>query len=264
MEHHATQHGGPTTWLLNFPLPLNDLAYVHINGALLVFLIILVGSLWANWLIKHRMEKYIIPSPKLTLVSFVDVMIEGLYGMITSTLGPQGMKYFGFIASIFLFVLFGNLLGLLPHSASPTANVNTTFALGGLAFLYYNFMGIREHGVVSYAKHFLMGLGLFGIPIAFLELISHAVRPISLSVRLFVNMFVDHALAANFGEVFAWLLPVPLLFLGIVVCVIQAFVFATLTSVYVQMATEHEHADHDEHGESHSHSDQGHGLVAQH
>jgi F-type H+-transporting ATPase subunit a len=249
MEHH-----GPTTWLLQLPFLPHDSAYVHINGAVLVFLFLLVCSLAANWLIRHRLEQHVIPSPRLTLVSFVDLMIEGLYGMITSTLGESGIKHFSFIASVFLFVLFGNLLGLLPYSGSPTANVNTTFALGGFAFIYYNIMGIREHGLVGYLKHFLMGLGLFGIPIAFLELISHAVRPISLSVRLFVNMFVDHALAAQFGEVFAWLLPVPLLFLGIVVCVIQAFVFATLTSVYVQMATEHEHSA-DEHG---------HGLETQH
>ena len=101
-------------------------------------------------------------------------------------------------------------------------------------------MGIKSHGIVNYGKHFLMGLGLFGIPIAFFEMISHAIRPVTLGLRLAINLHIDHALASSFQEIFAWFLPVPLLLFGVLVCTIQAFLFAVLTSVYVQMATEHE------------------------
>lgn len=242
------EHSGPTSWLLKLPLLPHDPATIHVNAAVVVFLFILVVSVLANRLITGRLQHHIIPSAKPGIVSLVDFIIEALHGMFTGTLGESGEKYFPFLAAIFLFILFGNLIGLLPHSAAPTSSVNTTFALGAAAFFYYNIMGVKEHGVVGYLKHFLMGLGILGVPIALLEIISHAIRPVSLGTRLFVNMFVDHALASKFSEICAWLLPVPLLILGLVVSMIQAFVFATLTAVYVQMATEHEHAaEHEEH-----------------
>ena len=85
-----------------------------------------------------------------------------------------------------------------------------------------------------------MGLGLFGIPIALLEVVSHFIRPVSLGLRLFINLHIDHMLVSSFQDLFAWLLPVPLLLFGVLVCTIQAFIFATLTAVYIQMATEHD------------------------
>jgi F-type H+-transporting ATPase subunit a len=89
-----------------------------------------------------------------------------------------------------------------------------------------------------------MGLGPAGIVIALLEMVSHLIRPFSLGIRLFVNMHVDHAVVHSFSTLTSWstwLVPVPLLLFGIVVCTIQAFVFAMLTAVYVEMATAHEH-----------------------
>ncbi|MCB0403219.1 MAG: F0F1 ATP synthase subunit A [Bdellovibrionales bacterium] len=230
--HHAS-------WLENLPLLPHDPHYVHVNGAILVFLFLTIVSLISNRIIKNNVEKFIVPSPKFNLVTIVDILIEGLYGLVETTLGKQGRKYFPFIAAVFIFVLFCNLLGLLPMSSAPTANTNTTVAIGLASFIYYNIMGIREHGFVGYLKHFLMGLGPAGIIVALLEMVSHAIRPVSLGIRLFVNMHVDHTVVMSFHNLFAWLLPVPLLLFGIVVCTIQAFVFAVLTAVYVQMATEH-------------------------
>jgi len=239
MEHH-----GPESWLSHLPLfpeVLRDPKYVHVNGAILVFLFLTVVSVLAYLLIRNQIEEHIVPKPRFTLVTIVDVMIEGLYNMVVGTLGHHGEKYFSFIGSLFLFVFFSNLLGLLPLSAAPTANTSTTVALGLAAFVYYNMMGIKEHGFVGYLKHFLMGLGPAGVLVALLEMVSHVIRPVSLGLRLFVNMHVDHTVVLSFQNIFAWLLPVPLLLFGIVVCTIQAFVFATLTAVYVQMATEHDH-----------------------
>ena len=128
-------------------------------------------------------------------------------------------------------------------SFPPTAKTSTTFAIGLAAFVYYNVQGIREHGVKGYLEHFLMGLGPAGIVIALLEMVSHMVRPFSLGIRLFVNMHVDHAVVHSFATLTTWsqwLVPVPLLLFGIVVCTIQAFVFAILTAVYVEMATAHD------------------------
>ena len=234
-------HEGPTTWLLNFPLPLHDPRFIHVNGSLLVFLGITIVSMVANRLIVKDMDRHLVPNPKFTLVSVVDVAIEGLYNMVTGTLGETGAKYFPFIAAIFLFVFFNNFLGLIPFAMAPTGSVNTTLALGLSAFVYYNVMGIREHGLIGYLNHFTMGLGLLGILlIAPLEIFSQLIRPFSLAIRLFVNMHVDHTLLKSFESLFIWLLPAPLLIMGVVVATIQAFVFAILTAVYVQMATEHE------------------------
>ncbi len=214
---------------------------MHINGAILVFLFILATALIFRRILGKNLEKHLVPSPKFGFLTTVDVVVEALYGMVEGTLGPETKKYFPFIGSIFLFVFFSNLMGLLPYSAAATASVNTTFALGLAAFVYYNVMGLKEHGLKNYLAHFLMGLGPFGIFIAVIEIVSHCVRPLSLGVRLFVNMFVDHAVVSSFSSLVAWIVPVPLILFGVVVCTIQAFVFATLTAVYVQMATEHEH-----------------------
>lgn len=235
MESH-----GPTTWLLQLPLLSHDPHYVHVNGAIVVFAGIVAFSLVANAAIRKNGQAMIVPSQRFSLSNIADLMVEFLHNTVTSVLGHHGEGHFSMIAAIFIFVLFSNLLGLLPLSASPSSSLNTTIALGLVSFIYFNVMGIRAHGLVGYLKHFLMGLGLLGLPIAALELFSVSLRPFTLGLRLFLNLTIDHLLAGSFASLFAWLLPVPLLLFGIVVCTIQAFLFAVLTAVYVQMATEHE------------------------
>lgn len=236
MEHH-----GPESWLQQLPFLPHDPKYLAVNGGVLVFLFLTVFAILANLALRRAKDKALVPQPRFTMLSLADAVVDGLANMICGTLGPRGVEYVPFIGTLFLFVLLGNFLGLLPHSSAATSDVNTTFSLGFAAFVYYNWQGIKEHGPVGYAKHFLMGLGPLGVLIAMIELVSHAIRPLSLGVRLFVNMFVDHTVVLSFQSLFAWVLPVPLLLFGIVVSSIQAFVFATLTAMYVQMATEHEH-----------------------
>jgi F-type H+-transporting ATPase subunit a len=236
MEHHAA----PVSWLLKLPLLPHDPALIHVNGAVVVFLFITVVSVLANRAIKNRTDTLIVPSPKLNLVTLIDWTVESIHKMVMGILGHHGEQFFPFIASILIFILCSNFLGLIPHSASPSTSVNTTFALGIATFLYYHLMGIKSHGLVGYGKHFLMGLGIFGIPIALLEIISHLVRPVSLGVRLWLNLKVDHELLHSFEQIFAWIIPAPMLLFGILVCTIQAFVFTILTTVYILMATEHE------------------------
>ncbi len=234
------EHQGPTTWLLKLPLLPHSEEYLVFNGSIIVFLAILVFSLIANAAIRKNGNALLIPSRKFSIATVADLLVEGLYNLVTGVLGHHGEEHFSLIAALFIFVWFSNLFGLIPLSSPPTNSVDTTFALGITSFLYYNISGIRSHGLANYGKHFLMGLGIFGLPIAFFELISHVIRPVTLGLRLMINMHIDHELARSFGEIFAWLLPVPLLLFGVLVCTIQAFLFAILTTVYVQMATEHE------------------------
>lgn len=235
MEHH-----GPTSWLLQIPFLSHSQKFIHVNGAILVFLFISVCSLLAYALIKGQEESYIIPRKRFTLVTMVDILVEALFGMVSGTLGHSAKQYFPFIASLFIFIFFSNLMGLIPFASAPTSNPNTTFALGIATFVYYNAMGIRAHGLKKYLEHFLMGLGPFGVAVAVLEMISHFLRPFSLGLRLFLNLYMDHTIVHTFQSIAAYLVPVPLLLFGVVVCTIQAFVFATLTAVYIQLATEHD------------------------
>ena len=234
MEH------APTTWLLSLPFLSNDPAFLHVNGAIVVFLGILAFSLIAHMGIRGKIEDRIIPSTKFSIGTLAELIVESLYGLVDGIMGHHGREHFSFIAAIFIFILSSNLLGILPFSASPSTNTNTTFAVAILTFVYYNLMGIKSHGLIGYGKHFLMGLGILGLPIALIEMISHAIRPISLGVRLFLNLHVDHELLSNFSALQAWLLPIPLLILGLFVCTVQAFLFSVLSAVYIQMATEHE------------------------
>jgi F-type H+-transporting ATPase subunit a len=239
MEHHSS-----VSWLQLLPLLPHEDKYVHVNGAVVVFGLLTVIAVLANRALKRAFQEQLVPNSRVSLVNIMDTAVDGLRGMVVGTIGNHGEKYVPFIATLFLFIFFSNFLGLLPFSAAPTANVNTTFGLGIVAFIYYNVMGVREHGPVGYLKHFLMGLGPAGVLVAVLEIVSQVVRPLSLGIRLYVNMHVDHTVVLSFQNLFAWLLPVPLLLFGVVVCTIQAFVFAILTAVYVQMATEHEAEDH--------------------
>lgn len=243
MEHH-----GPSPWMLHIPGLPHEAGWETFNGAVVLLTGIVAVSILGRLAIVGKVANHVVPSPKPSLVGSIDLLVEGLHNMVVSTLGPHGEKHFPFIASLFIFVLFSNLMGLLPVSASPSASLNTTLALGLASFLYYNYMGIKEHGIVGYGKHFLMGMGIFGVPIAFFEILSHVLRPATLGLRLFLNMSIDHLLAGSFASLCKWVLPVPLLLFGIVVCTIQAFLFATLTSVYLQMATEHEEGGDHSHG----------------
>jgi F-type H+-transporting ATPase subunit a len=221
----------------------HDPNFIHVNAAVLVFLLTAVFSVFGYFAIKGKEENYVVPPPRFSLVHIIDIFVEALYKMTEGTLGAEAHKYFPFIGTLFIFIFFNNFLGLLPFSSAATSNPNTTFALGISAFIYYNYQGIKAHGIKKYAEHFLMGLGLFGIPIAILEIVSHMIRPLSLGLRLSLNMTMDHTIVHTFSNLVAWIVPVPLLLFGVVVCTIQAFVFSTLTAVYIQLATEHEHEE---------------------
>jgi F-type H+-transporting ATPase subunit a len=147
-------------------------------------------------------------------------------------------------ATIFLIVFMNNLFALLPGWTPATDDLNTTLALGLFMFVVYNGYGIKEHGG-HYINQFLGPL----LPLApfmfFVELISHLVRPLSLGLRLKWNMAGDHILLGVFyslaDALHGLLLPVPLMFLGLLVCFMQSFVFVMMGMIYVSMAISHDH-----------------------
>ncbi len=149
-------------------------------------------------------------------------------------------KHLPFVVSIFIFILFMNLMGLVPGLMPPTMNINTNIGIAVVVFIYYNFWGFRKHGL-GYIKHFL---GPF-LPTAFLyfpiELISHVFRIVSLSMRLAGNMTGDHSVLEIFTHLTYVVVPVAFLILGTIVSVVQAFVFAILSLIYIALAVSEEH-----------------------
>jgi F-type H+-transporting ATPase subunit a len=194
------------------------------------------------------------------LQNFFEVVLEQFVGMIDDVMGHEGRRFLPLIATLGLFILVGNLLGLVPGVAGPTANLNTTAACALIVFFAYHWIGIRKQGALNYAKHFMgpvPALAPLMIPI---ELISHLARPLSLTLRLFGNMVGGHillaiifflmgldgligwalsgsaagALVGGLGSVIMVVFTVGFLYpLKLLVSFLQAFIFVMLTMLYI-------------------------------
>ncbi|MDR0622306.1 MAG: F0F1 ATP synthase subunit A, partial [Deltaproteobacteria bacterium] len=183
---------------------------------------------------------------KLTLVpgkiqNVAEAIMEAIGSFQDGVMGPQGRPYFPFMASLIIFVFVCDVNGLIPGSTSPTANLNTTVALALLIFLATHILGFRANGI-RYLKRF-MGPVAFLAPIMTpLEIVSHLARVLSLSLRLFGNiMGEDLVLAVLFMLAGAYLVPLPMMFLGLFTGFLQAFIMTILAMMYVAEALEHEH-----------------------
>jgi F-type H+-transporting ATPase subunit a len=167
--------------------------------------------------------------------------------MISDTAGSKAKPYFPFIFSLFMFVLFCNMLGMLPYSFTVTSHIIVTFALAAVIFLGVTIIGFVNHGI-GYLKLFIpSGVPLFLLPlIIIIEIISYLSRPVSLSVRLFANMMAGHTMLKVFGGfvislgiIGGWLplsFTVALTGLEILIAFLQAYVFAILTCIYLNDA----------------------------
>jgi F-type H+-transporting ATPase subunit a len=182
-----------------------------------------------------------VPPRRMNIRNFFEMMTEGVYGMVEGAMGEHNAKrFFPLVGTLWFFILFGNLIGLLPGFVSSNDTVKTNLALAGVVFVLTHYYGIKEHGVGAYLKHFagpVPALAPLMIPI---ELVSHIARPLSLTFRLLGNMVADHKVLFTFTTLFPFLVPLPFYLLGLLVCLVQALVFCTLTMVYLGMAVEHE------------------------
>ncbi len=180
------------------------------------------------------------------LQNFVEMIIDAIYKLVDENIGHHFTKtFFPFICTIFLFILLCNFMGLVPGFASATSNVNTNAAMAIPVFLATHFYGIKVHGG-SYLNHFLGPIrSLAALPLMILmfcvEVIGHIARPITLTVRLFGNMTGKHIILIVLGIIAPILAPAVILGLGVLVSVVQAFVFALLATLYLAGAVEHAH-----------------------
>lgn len=184
-----------------------------------------------------------VPSDKLDLVTFFEVFIGYFYDLAKGVMGPDRAKrYFPILGASALFIIFSNLIGLIPGFGSPTSSLNVTLGCSVVVLATFNYYGLKEHGW-AYVAHFAgpkLYLAWLMFPIEIFSTII--IRPITLAVRLMVNIAVDHLLASIFLALVTLFVPIPIIMLGIIVCVVQTVVFCLLTAVYIGLATEpHEH-----------------------
>ena len=171
----------------------------------------------------------------------LEPVISGLEEFMVEITGEEGRAFFPYIATLFLYILVCNLMGLIPGFFSPTANLNTTLSLALCTFFLTHAIGIKFHGV-KYIKHFLGPVWILAPLMVVIEMIGHLARIMSLSVRLFGNILgKEKILGILFGLAGLYLAPLPILFLGILVSLIQAVVFMLLSTVYFAGAMEEAH-----------------------
>ena len=180
--------------------------------------------------------------------------------MITSIIGEHGYRHLPVVATFGILILVSNLMGQFPMFMSPTASVNVTFALGISSFVYYNYVGISENGLFGHIRHFAgprlpLAMALIITPLIFvIELISNSIRPVTLGVRLFANMFADEQVFVQITNLYPpitqFLVPLGLTLLGFFVAAVQAFVFTLLSMIYIGEVSHAPHGEHEHDGHS--------------
>lgn len=216
----------------------------------IMFVLACILTMVVIWILKPKRLSEEEPTyGQLTL----EAGLLGVRGLLEDNVGPKGMKYFPIIATFACLILISNLMGLVPGLMSPTASMSVTFALGITSFVYYNYIGISENGLFGHLKHFagpIPWLALLMFPI---ELISNLVRPMSLSIRLFGNLFGDEQILGTISGLVPWVAPVVIMPLSAFVAFMQTFIFVLLSIIYISEVTHHEegHGEHDGHGDPH-------------
>jgi F-type H+-transporting ATPase subunit a len=205
-------------------------------------LLILVGVTTLCLVLRSRLS---VENPgKLQIL--LETLISALNGMLDENIGPKGRRYLGLVGTIGTFILVGNLMGLIPGLMAPTSNINVTLGCAVTVWVYYQFQGFREQGVVGYVRHFMAPAGapIWIAPIYFpIEIISHVSRVLSLSVRLFGNIFGEELVILILFSIVPFVVPLPMMFLGIITALLQAFIFVMLTVIYLAGAVVVEHED---------------------
>jgi F-type H+-transporting ATPase subunit a len=173
--------------------------------------------------------------------NFLEMVVSFLRDLVGETVGEKATPvYLPIIGALFVFIAMGNLFGQFYFLQPPTGSLSTTAALAVISFVYFNIQGVREHGVGGYLKHF-MGPMLLIAPLFFvIEVIGTFARILSLSLRLFMNIFGEHTTTGVFASLVPIVVPWPMMALGIFTALLQAYVFALLSAVYIAGAVEHE------------------------
>jgi F-type H+-transporting ATPase subunit a len=170
-----------------------------------------------------------------------EVIYQFLRGESEDQIGHDAHKYFGYFATVFLFILFSNLIGIGPGFESPTMHPSVPAGCALATFMYYNIAGIQANGVVQYLKHFAGPMWYLAPLIIPIEIISHMARPLSLTIRLYANMLAGEKVTTVFLGLTYFAVPALFMGLHVFVSFLQAYIFVLLTMMYVNGAVAHEH-----------------------
>lgn len=216
--------------------------YLPIPTQVVMFLFVVLISVVVLTFLRGKLS---VESPHKRQQTF-EVGVEALRELLNDLVGPGGMKHFPVVATFGILILLSNLTGMLPDMVAPTANFNVTLALAITSFLYYNYIGIRENGLLGHLKHFGGPVpSLFVMIILFpIEIISNLARIMSLSVRLFGNIFGEEQLSGAISAMMQWVLPALLMPLGLLTAVLQTFIFMVLSMVYLGEVSHHSDDHH--------------------
>lgn len=252
VEHadSAASHGGGQPHIPNILTFISETFAHHYEVTFFAFLMAVILIIGAMVVYKKRQ---MIPGP---FQNFVEMLIEGLYGLVHAILGKETDRYLPFLGTLFLYIWFMNLMGMVPFLHGPTSSINMTAALGVSVFLYVQFTALTRSGPKRYLLHLMgdprsgveWGLVIINFP---LHLIGEVIKPFSLSMRLFGNIMGEDTLIASMVGLGVLALSVlkspigipfqiPFYFLGLLTSTIQALVFTLLSTAYFYMVLPHE------------------------
>jgi F-type H+-transporting ATPase subunit a len=218
---------------------------------LIMSVLVVIGWTVFGLILRSRLS---VERPSRLQIVLEDLVLA-LVGMLEEWIGPKGRRFLPIVGALGAFILIGNYAGLLPGLMSPTSNINVTAGCAVTIWVYYHLQGIRAQGLVAYLKHFAAppGVPLWLAPLMLvIEVISHFSRVLSLTLRLFGNIFGEEMIVAILAFLVPYLVPLPIMVLELITDTLQAFIFVLLSIIYLQGAVAVEH--HDEH-------EAGHGAV---
>jgi F-type H+-transporting ATPase subunit a len=226
--------------------PVPDPAHV-IPDYLAIIIVIVAGLTVLSLVVRSRLS---VENPGKLQIVFEDAM-TGLHGMLDDWVGPKGRRYVPLVGTLAIFIWISNMAGMVPGLMAPTSNLNVTLGCAITVFVYYHYQGVKEQGLGKYLLHFAMPPGSPAVmaPLMFvLEIISHFARVLSLSIRLFGNIFGEELVILILASIIPFFVPLPMMFLGLLTGTLQAAIFAILTMVYIGGAVASEHDHEDAHG----------------
>lgn len=220
--------------------------------ATVAFALVLLGAFLTRRKLNADQDAGVLPARSFGVFFLYEAIIGAVWNLMKGMMGAdEARRHFPIVGTLAFYIFTMNALALIPGGAPATSNLNTNIVMGLTVFLATHISGIRVQGPVGYAKHFMGPMLALAPLMVVVELISHMVRPLSLSLRLLGNMTGDHKVLEIFLGFHIPFLPLPLMFLGFMVVCIQTMVFVLLSTVYLSLAVEkhdHGHDGHEAHG----------------
>lgn len=221
--------------------PLEDMGVpVHIQAVGLAAVILMITGVLLKRQIASAAQEGVLPDEGVTVRNVLELIVGGIAELAEQNMGPEYRRWFPLVGTIFFFILISNLLGLTPGVGGATSYVETSTAWAIISVAVAEFVGVQKHGA-GYVKHFLGPVPWLAPVFFVLEVPLHLARILTLSVRLLANMFADHTIVAVWLMLVPVVVPAIFMGLGLVIAVLQAFVFALLTMIYIGASLEDAH-----------------------